>query len=613
MNIQPKASIIIRTLNEAYYLPDLIEGIKSQTFTNWEIIHVDSGSTDGTLNILAPHSAKTITISPEDFTFGYSLNLGCEAATGDYLVIVSAHIKPVNNTWLENLLSPFKEENIGMIYGKQIGDDWTRIGEARDLEKTFGKTSLISIDNPFSHNGNSALPKKLWDTQSFDETLTGLEDLDWSKKIQHRGYRVYYAANANVYHLHQEPIRKIYKRYLGESIAYSRIFPESTFTKTDLVRGTLTESCRDLLYGIKQRKSLRSLISVLFERAAHFCGIYQGMNYKNKVNRIISTSEEFISTHSKKISIANANSYALENMNLTDPDDNEVLIQTGYSRLQSKDLALIFEEYPEADKLCYPMTPGFRFSGIIIKKGKAVKKVKVGDKIISLSKNYDSDLCSEKRSDIIIPNRSHATFVYSNISEVRKIPIRLPLLHGIFVEPLAIALNLLRNINTQTKPSVCIIGAGYMGNILTQSMILNDIHVTCVDTDEDKLSLVSKYGADTLINCDNYDRFDYIVNTSCDDNHITCKQLRNSIVLCDNNCQIVSQLSNENPASLVMTEYEDKDLTHAIDIILTRKINLIDHSLPRYDLDNYAEACEEYKKNMHLNIIIEPNTQLAAL
>ena len=71
MNIQPKASIIIRTLNEAYYLPDLIEGIRSQTFSNWEIIHVDSGSTDDTLNILGPHSAKTITISPQDFTFGY--------------------------------------------------------------------------------------------------------------------------------------------------------------------------------------------------------------------------------------------------------------------------------------------------------------------------------------------------------------------------------------------------------------------------------------------------------------------------------------------------------------------------------------------------------------
>tara|TARA_B100000029_G_scaffold515237_1_gene621275 strand:- start:1302 stop:3143 length:1842 start_codon:yes stop_codon:yes gene_type:complete len=613
MNIQPKASIIIRTLNEAYYLPDLIEGIRSQTFTNWEIIHVDSGSTDDTLNILGPHSAKTITISPQDFTFGYSLNLGCEAATGDYLVIVSAHIRPVNNTWLENLLAPFREDNIGMVYGKQIGDDWTRIGESRDLEKTFGKTSLISIDNPFSHNGNSALPKTLWDTQPFDESLTGLEDLDWSKKIQHRGYRVYYAAHANVYHMHQEPLKKIYKRYLGESIAYSRIFPESIFTKIDLVRGTFTESCRDLLYGINHRKSLKALIGVPFERASHFYGVYQGMNYKNKANRIISTSEEAIYTHSKRISINNTNSHVLENMNLTDPDDNEILIQTGYSRLQSNDLAMLLEECPITDKLRYPITPGFQFSGIVMKKGKSVNKIKVGDKIISVSKNYNGALYDEKGLNILMPKESHANFVYSNITGVHKIPIQMPLLHGIFVEPLAIGLNLLRRIETRTDSTACVIGAGYMGNILTQLMLIEGIHVTCVDANEDKLSLVSKYGADTLIKCVDYSKFDYIVNTSCNDDHFNNEHISNGIILCENNCKTISQLSNQNPTPLLITSYEDEDLTRAIDVILARQINLIDHGLPRYGLDNYAEACAEYKKSIHLNIIIEPNKQLAAL
>ena len=47
----PEASIIIRTLNEAKYLENLLKGIHGQNHRDWEIVLVDSGSTDGTVEI----------------------------------------------------------------------------------------------------------------------------------------------------------------------------------------------------------------------------------------------------------------------------------------------------------------------------------------------------------------------------------------------------------------------------------------------------------------------------------------------------------------------------------------------------------------------------------
>ena len=104
-----EASIIIRALNEAKYLERLLVGIREQNHLDWEIILVDSGSIDGTLEIAQRYGAGIHHIPQKEFTFGRSLNLGCRAAEGRYLVLVSAHTYPSNNNWLTNLLEPFED------------------------------------------------------------------------------------------------------------------------------------------------------------------------------------------------------------------------------------------------------------------------------------------------------------------------------------------------------------------------------------------------------------------------------------------------------------------------------------------------------------------------
>src|SRR5690606_11294535 len=111
VNKQMLISVVIRTLNEARYLGDLLAGIASQKLGSFDVetVIVDSGSTDRTLEIADGHGARISHIRREDFSFGRSLNQGCEAAQGDILVFVSGHCVPVDAHWLRNLCEPIAD------------------------------------------------------------------------------------------------------------------------------------------------------------------------------------------------------------------------------------------------------------------------------------------------------------------------------------------------------------------------------------------------------------------------------------------------------------------------------------------------------------------------
>ena len=84
-----RISIVIRTLNEAMYLDHLLSAIAVQKIAGLghEVILIDSGSTDDTLSIAENHGRRILHIARDEFSFGRSLNMGCEAANGEILVV----------------------------------------------------------------------------------------------------------------------------------------------------------------------------------------------------------------------------------------------------------------------------------------------------------------------------------------------------------------------------------------------------------------------------------------------------------------------------------------------------------------------------------------------
>lgn len=281
-----KISIVIRCYNEEQYIGRLLSGLIKQTIQDIEIIVVDSGSTDTTVSIISRYPVKILSIQPDEFSFGRALNLGCRAATGELIVIASAHVYPVYQDWLEQLLAPFADPAIALTYGKQRGCETTKYSEHQIFATWFPDESSSTHyqSHPFCNNANAAIRRSLWEGTPYNETLTGLEDLDWAKRVLALGYHIAYAPEAEIIHVHDETPRRIYNRYRREAIALKSIYPQEHFHLWDFVRLFAANTFSDYYHAWHDKCIRQNLLSIPIFRLMQFWGTYQGFTQQGSVN-----------------------------------------------------------------------------------------------------------------------------------------------------------------------------------------------------------------------------------------------------------------------------------------------------------------------------------------
>jgi len=274
--MKPNCSIVIRAFNEDKHIGRLLAGINQQTVKNVQVILVDSGSTDTTVEIAKSMGAEVVSIEPKDFTFGKSLNLGISHAESDLVVIVSAHVYPVYPDWLENLLEPLKVSQSALSYGKQRGAKQTKYSEHQIFAKWYPDQSLLFQEHPFCNNANAAIKRELWDQHHYHEGLPGLEDLEWANWAFKAGYNIAYQADAEVIHVHNETWKNVYNRYRREAMAFKQIFPHEHFHLIDVVKLWVSNVSNDIQSARKQQVFTSELKSILMFRTMQFWGTYQG-------------------------------------------------------------------------------------------------------------------------------------------------------------------------------------------------------------------------------------------------------------------------------------------------------------------------------------------------
>ncbi len=277
-------SIVIRALNEAEHLPALFSGLLRQNRQPDQVILVDSGSVDDTVAIARAHGAEVVPHPPAEFSFGRALNLGCARATGDILVIVSAHVYPLDEKWLDLLVAPFERPEVGLVYGGQTGDSRSHFSELELLRKWFPDVSDDDQQTPFCNNANCAVRAEAWRALPYDETLTGLEDLDWAKRALAAGWKLVYRAEARVAHIHNEPFDKTRNRYRREAIAHRRIFHDQHVSLFEALGLFLLSTGRDYLAAAARRRLWSNLASIPRFRAAQYLGTWEGFRHRGEVS-----------------------------------------------------------------------------------------------------------------------------------------------------------------------------------------------------------------------------------------------------------------------------------------------------------------------------------------
>lgn len=278
-------SIIIRTLNESRWLGNLLKSVGEQAKhgITCEVVVVDSGSTDGTLDIAKEHGCRIVRISQKDFSFGRSLNCGCEVASGDILVFISGHCVPVDASWLCKLCTPIIEGKAEYVYGRQIGGPSTRFSECQIFKKYFPEKSAVPQEGIYCNNANAAISTYVWRQYRFNEELTGLEDMELANRLALNELQVAYVAEAIVHHHHDETWRQVRRRFEREAIALQFIMPQIQISKTDLGKFIVTSVFKDCVHALKLRKLFGHFREIVCYRVMQYVGVYVGSNEHRKL------------------------------------------------------------------------------------------------------------------------------------------------------------------------------------------------------------------------------------------------------------------------------------------------------------------------------------------
>lgn len=282
-------SIVIRTLNEGKYLGACLKAIAAQEVVDLdvEVVVIDSGSVDATLNIAAAHGARITQIQKSDFTFGRSLNQGCAFATGDIFVLLSGHCIPVGSDWLTRLVAPLRDGRAVYCYGRQIGRGGiTKFSEHQLFAKYFPPEDCIPQEGFFCNNANAAILRKTWLKRPFDETITGLEDMMLAKAIVTNGEKIAYVGNASVEHLHEETWRKVRIRFERESIALQKIMPDVHVRFSDFLLYATSGILTDWGVALRTGEFLREALGIVAFRICQYWGAWRGNAETRELSRI---------------------------------------------------------------------------------------------------------------------------------------------------------------------------------------------------------------------------------------------------------------------------------------------------------------------------------------
>ncbi|WP_084860746.1 glycosyltransferase [Salibaculum halophilum] len=294
-----RASIVIRALNEARHLPDLLEMIKLQRTVDLdvdvEVVLVDSGSTDGTIEIAQDYGVRVTNIAKSEFSFGRSLNRGCAFSTGDILVFISGHCVPADYDWLQNLCRPLIDGKAAYSYGRQIGDDESNFSERLIFAKYFPDSSDIPQKGFFCNNANSALLRTIWESNPFDEELTGLEDMELAKRLVSQNMSIGYVANAAVFHHHRESWAQIRRRFEREALALRFIMPEVHLSRFDVMRYVIRSVVGDWWTARRNGVYSTSKMEMLRYRWNQYLGSFKGNNEHRRLSQ--KAKEKFFYPH----------------------------------------------------------------------------------------------------------------------------------------------------------------------------------------------------------------------------------------------------------------------------------------------------------------------------
>lgn len=494
----PETSIVIRAFNEERWLPELFRALEIQRYRDFEVLVVDSGSIDRTRDIAAANGARIVRLRSEDFTFGYSLNIGIQQARGSLIAIISAHAIPTDEHWLERLVRPLREDSNAMVFGGQRGHPVSKFSEARDFERIFQDTPQIMDDeHVFVNNANSAIKRVLWMEHPFDEGLPGLEDAEWAKYWIPRGLNVVYEPLACVYHVHTESWAQVRHRFHREGIA-------GRWTAVRIIRHIPSEIFReirwvamDLVLALRAGKLRRLTSEILRYRYNKTLGIVKGILDSRRITNPSKRAELHFDKGFSAVVVRGPTSVGIEPRSIPELKPSEILVRVAMVGICPADFEPIEHRTPP-DGPRYPFIPGREISGTVVSIGKKVTGLEEGDRVV-VESIQGCGSCAACKCDNAVAcpearqagspgfDGAYAEYLVTRARYAHRIPDGMTFQQAVITEPLAMVLKGLRKLgaaaDSGSARKCAIVGAGVIGCLAARTLSGRGWEVTVFNSD----------------------------------------------------------------------------------------------------------------------------------
>ena len=255
---EPYVSIILRSYNEGWALRETLPALRRQPFQRWELIVIDSGSTDGSVELLRRAEPQhLIQIRPEQYNPSRVMNHGMRLARTEFGIFLNADATPQGHNWLGPLVTALQDVQTAAVFGRQVPRPDCRAVYAHDYERCFGPNRESARWDHFFSMVSSGLRKDIWARRGFLEKFQYSEDDEYTRWCRAQGFKVVYCPESVVMHSHNYSPRQAYRRSFGEARALAGVWTGSTARfnwRNTVLLGWLKDLWRDIAFCARKRR-----------------------------------------------------------------------------------------------------------------------------------------------------------------------------------------------------------------------------------------------------------------------------------------------------------------------------------------------------------------------
>jgi len=275
-------SIVIPTYQGASWLQETLPVIQAQSYAGeFEIIAIDSSSTDGTRDLLAAYGAHISVIPQSAFGHGFVRNKGVQIAQHPLIIFLSQDALPIGKQWLSSMVSLLDDKTIGAAHICQHPRPnatplevffHKEMYPAHNKRFTLNDETTLTLDKIFFSNVCSITHRQLALKFPFREDLIMSEDQAYAKVLLQAGYDTYYSADVGVIHSHQYDIWTLFQRHFDSAYSLTGITDD---TLSSNAQAGIRYIQREIQFLIKNKHWLWLLYLPFYETArisAHLLG-----------------------------------------------------------------------------------------------------------------------------------------------------------------------------------------------------------------------------------------------------------------------------------------------------------------------------------------------------